>query len=332
LAALVSTHLLFLMHSSAPTVSSDRTIFRRLLLLTFTGLAILATLAAGCSRRKAPIVNHAASRDRPLKIGISFQELDNPYFVAMKQAFDEAGNSLGAQLFVTDARHDVTKQISDVEDLVQKGVDILLLNPTDSVGIESAVRTAKQAGVVVVTVDAQANGPVDAFVGSKNYDAGLLAGEYLGRTLGGKGAVAILDGVRGFKDGIAKYPGIKLVDTQNGRQERSVALNVTENLLQAHPDLKGLFSVNDGGALGALAAIQSSGRDVALVSVDGLAEVVAAIVAGGPFKATVAQFPRDQIRIALGIALAKHWGANVPREIPIDVKLLTPENARGFSW
>jgi ribose transport system substrate-binding protein len=55
-------------------------------------------------------------------------------------------------------------------------------------------------------------------------------------------------------------------------------------------------------------------------------------VAGGPFKATVAQFPRDQIRIALGIALARHWGANVPKEIPIDVKLLTPENARGFAW
>ena len=79
-------------------------------------------------------------------------------------------------------------------------------------------------------------------------------------------------------------------------------------------------------------SIKASGRDVALVSVDGLAEVVDAIVAGGPFKATVAQFPRDQIRIALGIALAKHWGANVPVAIPLDVKLLTPENARGFAW
>ncbi len=305
------------------------------------GLATLALLAASCSKQSSPGAGVAANAPRPLRIGISFQELDNPYFAAMKAAFDEAGKSLGAELYITDARHDVTKQTSDIEDLVQKGVDIILLNPTDSVGIESAVRMAKQKGVVVVALDAQANGPIDSFVGSKNYDAGVLAGEALAQSLGGQGPVAILDGipvvpilerVRGFKDGIARHPGIKLVDTQNGRQERSVAMGVTENLLQSHPDLKGIFSVNDGGALGALAAIKASGRDVALVSVDGLAEVVDAIVAGGPFKATVAQFPRDQVRIALGIALAKHWGASVPAQIPLDVKLLTHENARGFSW
>lgn len=308
-------------------------------------LLSLAALAfaflVGCAKPAAPATSASSVPPRGLRIAMSFQELDNPYFAVMKQAFDEAGRSIGAELFVTDARHDVTKQVNDVEDLIQKRIDILLLNPTDSVGIETAVRAAKQAGVVVVAVDAQANGPIDAFVGSKNYHAGLLAGEYLGKILNGHGNVAILDGipvvpilerVRGFKDGIAKYPGLKLVATQNGKQERSIALSVTENMIQSHPDLAGIFSVNDGGALGALAAIDASGRKIALVSVDGLAEVVSAIGRGGAFKATVAQFPRDQVRIALGIALAKKWGANVPKEIPIDVKLLTPENAAGFSW
>jgi ribose transport system substrate-binding protein len=299
-------------------------------------------LLAGCSKSPSTAAqSSAAPATRGLRIAMSFQELDNPYFAVMKQAFDEAGRSIGAEMFVTDARHDVTKQINDIEDLIQKRIDILLLNPTDSVGVEAAVNAAKKAGVVVVAVDAQANGPVDSFVGSKNYDAGVLAGEYLGKVLNGQGNVAILDGipvvpilerVRGFKDGIAKYPGLKLVDTQNGKQERSVALSVTENMIQSHPDLAGLFSVNDGGALGALAAIDASGKKIALVSVDGLAEVVSAIGKGGAFKGTVAQFPRDQVRIALGIALAKKWGANVPKQIPIDVKLLTPENAAGFAW
>jgi ribose transport system substrate-binding protein len=306
--------------------------------------ALLAFLVvAGCSKSASHAGSSAtpATRAQSLRIGISFQELDNPYFAVMKQAFDEAGRSIGAELFVTDARHDVTKQINDIEDLIQKRIDILLLNPTDSAGVEGAVRAAKKAGVVVVAVDAQANGPIDSFVGSKNYDAGLLAGEFMGKTLNGRGNVAILDGipvvpilerVRGFKDGIAKYPGLRLVDTQNGKQERSVALSVTENMIQSHPDLNGLFSVNDGGALGALAAIDASGKKIALVSVDGLAEVVNAIVKGGAFKATVAQFPRDQVRIALGIALAKKWGANVPKEVPLDVNLLTAENAAGFAW
>jgi ribose transport system substrate-binding protein len=313
-----------------------------MLLRPLLPLALLLLLG-GCSKSANPAAGPegAPSSARGLRIAMSFQELDNPYFAVMKQAFDEAGGSIGAELFVTDARHDVTKQINDIEDLLQKRIDILLLNPTDSVGIETAVRAAKQAGVVVVAVDAQASGPVDAFVGSKNYDAGLQAGEYLGKILNGRGKVAILDGipvvpilerVRGFKAGIARHPGLELVDVQNGRQERSAALSVTENMLQRHPDLAGIFSVNDGGALGALAAIDASGRQVALVSVDGLAEVVSAIGRGGAFKATVAQFPRDQVRIALGIALAKKWGANVPKEIPIDVKLLTPDNAAGFSW
>lgn len=308
----------------------------RLFTLLVTGLAL--GLSLGCTPAKHPANPNAK---KPLRIGISFQELDNPYFVAMQEAFEEAGRSLGAELFVTDARHNVTKQIADVEDLVQKGIDILLLNPTDSAGIESAVRTAKQAGVIVVAVDAQAQGPLDSFVGSRNYDAGLLAGEELARVLGGKGDVAILDGiavvpilerVRGFKDAIAKHPEMHIVATQNGRQERTTAIAATENMLQAHPGLRGLFSVNDGGAVGALTAIEASKRDIALVSVDGLAEVVSAILKGGPFKATVAQFPRDQVRIALGLALAAKWGARIPREVPIDVKLLTPANARGFAW
>ena len=313
-----------------------------MLLRSFFFAGLVALLLSGCSKpaTTAP-QSGAAPATRGLRIAMSFQELDNPYFAVMKQAFDDAGRSIGAELFVTDARHDVTKQINDIEDLIQKRIDILLLNPTDSVGIEAAVHAAKKAGVVVVAVDAQASGPVDSFVGSKNYDAGVMAGEYLGKVLNGRGNVAILDGipvvpilerVSGFKDGIAKFPGLKLVATQNGKQERSVALSVTENMIQSHPDLAGLFSVNDGGALGALAAIDASGKKIALVSVDGLAEVVTAIGKGGAFKGTVAQFPRDQVRIALGTALAKKWGASVPKHIPIDVKLLTPENAAGFQW
>ncbi len=319
--------------------------FRSNLFKAFLVLCIAVTGFFGGCRKPADVSSTQPSSPsqakQALRIGISFQELDNPYFAVMKEAFDKAGHSIGAELFVTDARHDVTKQINDIEDLIQKDIDILLINPTDSVGVEGAVRAAKKAGVVVVAVDAQANGPVDSFVGSKNYDAGLLAGEYLAKVLNGRGNVAILDGipvvpilerVRGFKDAMSKHPDIKIVDVQNGKQERSAALAVTENMIQSHPDLNGLFSVNDGGALGALAAIKASGKSISLVSVDGLAEVVAAVVKDDVFKATVAQFPRDQVRIALGIALAKYWGANVPAAVPLDVRLLTPENAKGFAW
>lgn len=287
---------------------------------------------------------HAAadSSPKPLRIGASFQEINNPYFVTMKDALQEAGASIGATLLITDARHDVSKQVSDVEDMLQKGIDILIINPTDSVGVQSAIKSAHTAGVVVVAVDAQADGPLDSFVGSKNFDAGFQACEYLVKNIGGKGDIAILDGiavvpilerVRGCKDAIARHPDIKIVSIQNGKQERDQALTVTENMLQAQPDLKGLFSVNDNGSLGALAAIESSGLDVKLVSVDGAPEAIKAIQKpGSHFIATSAQFPRDQIRLALGIALARKWGAQVPATIPVDIALIDQAKARDFSW
>jgi ribose transport system substrate-binding protein len=260
----------------------------------------------------------------------------------MQKALNDAAASTGATVIVTDAHHDVSKQVSDVEDMLQKKIDILLVNPTDSTGIQSAVTSAKKAGVVVVAVDANANGPVDSFVGSKNFDAGQMACEYLSKSIGGSGEVAILDGipvvpilerVRGCKAALAKSPGVKLVDTQNGKQERATALSVTENMIQAHPNLKGVFSVNDGGSMGALSAIESSGKDIKLTSVDGAPEAIAAIQKpNSKFIETSAQFPADQVRIALGIAYAKKWGANVPKAIPVDVKMIDKSNAKGFSW
>ena len=249
---------------------------------------------------------------------------------------------IGAEVLYTDARHDISKQVSDVEDMLQKDIDILIINPTDSVGIQSAVIDAKKAGAVVVAVDAQAEGGTDSFVGSRNYDAGVKACKFMAEALKGEGDVAILDGipvvpilerVRGCKDALKDYANIKIVSIQNGQQERSIAMNVVENIIQSAPNLKGLFSVNDEGSLGALSAITASGRDIKLVSVDGHPEAVAEIKKGdGPFIATSAQYPRDQVRVGIGIALAKYWGANVPTEIPIDVTLITKENAEGFSW
>ncbi len=278
----------------------------------------------------------------PLKIGISFQEMNNPYFVLMKQSLEEAAGTIGASVIATDARHDVAKQINDVEDMIQKKIDILILNPTDSTGLEGVIKAAKAAGVVVVTVDASAKGPVDTYVGSKNYDAGLLACEYLGKALGGKGDVAILDGiavtpilerVNGCKDALKKFPGIKIVTTQNGKQERDIALSVTENMIQSNPTLAGIFSVNDGGSMGALAAIEASGKDIKLTSVDGAPEVIKAMQKpNSKLIATSAQYPRDQLRIGLGMALAKKWGANIPKTIPVDVKIIDKDSAKTFSW
>lgn len=315
---------------------------RKSIIIILAMMLTMTLVLTGCSSSTPATNTEGEQAQEQLFIGMAFQDMNNPYFITMKEAFEEACTSIGAKYIFTDASHDVGKQINDVEDMIQQGIDILLLNPADSAGIENAVVAAKEAGVIVVAIDAQANGPLDSFVGSRNYDAGYLAGKEMVKDLNGQGKVAILDGipvvpilerVEGFKAACAEAPGIEIVDVQNGKQERDIALDVTENMLQANPDLDAIFSVNDGGALGSLAAIEGSGKDILLYSVDGHPEVIEAIQKGGAFKATTAQFPRDQVRIGLGMALAKLWGAEVvPTTVPIDVKLINIDNAQGFSW
>lgn len=318
---------------------------KRKSVVALLGLIMMAFLAVGCSGEGEAGTAEGSDGNKSggdLKIGMSFQEMNNPYFISMKEALEEASAEIGADTIIADAQHDVSKQINDIDDMIQRGIDILLINPADSEGAQAAVQAAHDAGVIVVAVDAQAKGPLDSFVGSQNYDAGYLAGEKMAEDLGGEGKVAILDGipvvpilerVEGFKAAIAEHPGIEIVDTQNGRQDRAEAMSVTENMLQANPGLNAIFSVNDEGALGSLGAVEASGKDVSLYSVDGHPEVIEAILADGPFKATSAQFPRDQVRIGLGMALAKYWGGEVvPTEVPISVQLQTIENAEGFSW
>ncbi|GKW48532.1 ABC transporter substrate-binding protein [Halomonas sp. NCCP-2165] len=300
-----------------------------------------ASLVTACGAALA--TGAAVADDHTLTIGMSFQELNNEYFVTMQQALEAAADSLGAEVIITDARHDVAKQVSDVEDMIQRGIDILLLNPADTVGVETAVLAAREAGVTTVAIDAQANGPIDGFVGSKNYDAGYLACDHLAEQLDGTGQVALLDGIpvvpilqriEGCTAALEEHPDIEIVTKQNGRQDRSHAMVVTENIIQAHPNLDGLFSVNDIGSLGALVAIEASGQDIKLVSVDGHPEAIEAIQRpDSAFIATSAQYPRDMVRMGLGLGLSKYWGANTaPAEIPIDVELIDRDMAVDFSW
>ena len=307
---------------------------RQLLVSAVLPMALMTTPALAAESHKKP--------DKDLVIGMSFQELNNPYFVTMQKALQQAVDKMGAKLIVTDAHHDIAKQVSDVEDMIQRGVDVLLLNPTDTVGAQSAVVSAKNAGIPVVAVDAQADGPISGFVGSKNFEAGYLSCQYLVKSMNGKGSVAILNGipvtpilqrVKGCKKALGEAKGIRLVDEQNGHQERNAAMNATENMLQAHPDLGGLFSVNDGGTLGALVALNSSGNKVKLASIDGIPEAIKAMQQpNSPLVVDVAQHPDTMVVKALHLAIKKYRGEKSPDVIPVDVTPVTPATAASFHW
>src|SRR5690625_1876839 len=141
-------------------------------LAVLLGILFTVIVLAGCVEQKEEEENGTSEAAGDLKIGMSFQEMNNPYFTSMNEAFESATKEIGAETIIADAQHDVSKQINDIDDMIQQGIDILLINPADSEGAEAAVQAAHDAGVIVVAIDAQAEGPLDSFVGSENYNAG----------------------------------------------------------------------------------------------------------------------------------------------------------------
>lgn len=203
------------------------------------------------------------------------------------------------KVIIVDAQNDSSKQTSDVEDLIQQGVDALLINPTDSSAISTAVESANAVGVPVVTIDRSAEqGKVETLVASDNVKGGEMAAAFIADKLGKGAKVAELEGVPGASATRERGSGfhniadqkLQVVTKQSADFDRTKGLTVMENLLQGHPDIQAVFAHNDEMALGALEAINSSGKDILVIGFDGNKDALASIK-DRKLSATVAQQP-----------------------------------------
>lgn len=232
-------------------------------------------------------------------IGLSVSTLNNPFFVSLKKGIEKEAKKRGMKVIIVDAQNDSSKQTSDVEDLIQQGVDALLINPTDSSAISTAVESANAVGVPVVTIDRSAEqGKVETLVASDNVKGGEMAATFIADKLGKGAKVAELEGVPGASATRERGSGfhniadqkLQVVTKQSADFDRTKGLTVMENLLQGHPDIQAVFAHNDEMALGALEAINSSGKDILVIGFDGNKDALASIK-DGKLSATVAQQP-----------------------------------------
>ncbi|WP_443091889.1 ribose ABC transporter substrate-binding protein RbsB [Bacillus subtilis] len=232
-------------------------------------------------------------------IGLSVSTLNNPFFVSLKKGIEKEAEKRGMKVIIVDAQNDSSKQTSDVEDLIQQGVDALLINPTDSSAISTAVESANAVGVPVVTIDRSAEqGKVETLVASDNVKGGEMAAAFIADKLGKGAKVAELEGVPGASATRERGSGfhniadqkLQVVTKQSADFDRTKGLTVMENLLQGHPDIQAVFAHNDEMALGALEAINSSGKDILVIGFDGNKDALASIK-DGKLSATVAQQP-----------------------------------------
>ncbi|KYG59721.1 ribose ABC transporter substrate-binding protein RbsB [Planococcus maritimus] len=265
-------------------------------------------------------------------IGFSISTLNNPFFVTLSEGAEAKASEMGASLSVVDAQDDASKQASDVEDLIQQGVDMILINPVDSEAVASAVESANNANIPVITVDRSAEGgEVVSHIASDNTAGGEMAGEYLLSLVGDNAQVAELEGVPGSSAARERGEGFNKVATesldvvakQTANFNRAEGLSVMENILQANPDVTGVFAHNDEMALGALEAIEAAGKEVAVVGFDATNDAVAA-VEEGRLDGTIAQKPELIGEMAVETAVQHLDGEEVEASIPVELELIQP--------
>ena len=277
----------------------------------------------------------AAAEAKPFTLGLSLSTLNNPFFVTLKDGAMKAANAAGVKLVVTDSQDNPATEAKNIEDLIIKKVDALLINPTDSSAIAPSVFKANKAGIPVFTVDRSANsGEVVAHIASDNVAGGILAGEFLVKKINAKGKVVELEGIagssaaidrgRGFNQVMSKNPGITVVAKQTANFNRAEGLRVFENILQAQPEIDGVFAHNDEMILGAIQAAQAAGRDKGIVFVgfDAVNDAVNAVKAG-QLEATVAQQPAVIGELGVKTAVDYLNGKSVQKNIPVPLSLVT---------
>lgn len=241
------------------------------------------------------------------EIAFSLKTITNDAFQkAIADSVEAAAQAAGAKFTLVTAGQQtaVSTQVSQVEDLIAKGVDGIVLSPMDSKAVIPVLKKAKEAGIPVVLVDQTIEaGNEDlyiSYIGTDNFNAGKVAGETMATVLGGKGNVLIVRGangssagderVDGFKAGIAGT-SIKVVGEQPGNWANDKAMQVTENMLQGTSDIQGLFTASDVMLNGILTALDNAGKTaVTILSVDG-SDDVKEMIQDGEVYGSMAQFP-----------------------------------------
>jgi len=296
-------------------------------------LALLASLALGCKTKDAGTA--AATKT----IGVSLLTREHDFYQQLEKGLQDAAAKHGYKLIITTGDFDLAKQQSEIDNFLVQKVDAIIVCPTDTKGIAPAIEKANAANVPVFTADIGAEGgKVVSHIASDNVAGGRLAADYLAKLLGGKGDVGIvsqpelqsvIDRESGFREAIGKYPGIHIVSTINGAGVRDRSLKAADDMFQAHPQLDGVFAINDETALGVLASASSHGmKKLAIVGYDAAPEALKAIAAGSALKADVAQQPR-----AIGVqtidAIADHFaGRTPPARIAVPVRIIDADSIR----
>ncbi|KAA3613771.1 MAG: sugar ABC transporter substrate-binding protein [Calditrichaeota bacterium] len=302
-------------------------------------VSILAfTILLGCDKSDSSHFTH--------KMALVMKASSNPFFARMEKGARQAADSFRVQLLIgTITREtDINQQVSIIENMIVQGVAAILIAPADSKAIVNVLKKAQAAGIRIINIDnridaatAEAVGlTIDCYVGVDNATGGKMAGDYLATLMEKKGKAAMLEGIRGVDNAEARKRGflqaiestkIEVVASQSANWAQDQGLDVFANILQANPDITGLFCANDMMALGAIQAIEQAGKTgkIYVASYDNL-EAAQEAISQGRLHATIEQHPERMGFEGVAVANALLNGEQIDSEMMIELDLITKEN------
>lgn len=286
---------------------------------------------------------HAAAAKA--RVAIVIRDFGNPYWRALRDGAVEEGKALGVPVTVQagSTETDAVGENAKISTMANQAYTCFGVVPVNASNVITPLIPLSRRGVPILDLDAgldpaavEAAGlKITSAIGSDNSRAGQLAGEHMVELLGGKGDVAILRGIPGETNAIAREAAfrkaiegkLKVVQAQVADFERAKALTATEAILKVHPDLAGIFADNDEMGLGAAQAIANAGRSgkVSVVSVDGEQEALTS-VKSGKLSATVSQYPFAEGQMAVQACQALALGKTLPAKVESPIKLIEPGN------
>jgi ribose transport system substrate-binding protein len=312
--------------------SNDRAFSRRDALKSSALLA--APFIARYSRAAGPMAGK--------RMGYSMSFATIEWLVTQRRGVEEAAQAAGFELVFADARDNPAKQVRDLEDMVTRKCDVILISTYYAEAITPAVRMINEAGIPLVVLSSSIKGSISwtCHLSTDTLGTARSAGEYFVKNLDGKGRVVQIEGKpgsvvnqmrgSGWREVIAKNPGIEIVKHVVANYERMQALRHMEDILRSTRDISAVYCHNDEMALGAIKAIKEAGRskDIWLTGYDGIQQDALEAVHNGDLRATWQYLPFGSEAVDAAVKILQ--GLIVPKEIVFPSPLITRDNIGEF--
>jgi ABC-type sugar transport system substrate-binding protein len=280
------------------------------------------------------------------RVAIVVRDFNNPYWRALRDGAVAEGQKLNIPVSVQagSSETDSIGENDKISAMANENFTCFGVVPVDASNIITPLIPVSRAQIPIINLDSgldpkavkDAGLTITSFIGSDNHNAGQIAANYMLRLLGGKGNVAILEGIPGEQNGINRETAFRetvdgkltIVQSESADYERSRALTEAEDMLKVHSDLNGIFAANDEMGLGAAQAIANAGKtgQIRVVSIDGVLEALKS-VQSGKLGGTVSQYPYAEGEMAVQACNQLAQGHAIPAHITAPIKLITPQNA-----